>query len=420
MRIATISLGCAKNLVDTEALLTSLNSPSNMIVNNLEEADIVLVNTCSFIAIAREESIATLDNVLSKMNTSAKLIIAGCLLENQLQLLQTRYPNAILLPQSKYADLSSILVDIELNNNPISKVRIGCTHTAYLKIAEGCNHRCGFCAIPNIRGPYHSYPVASILKEMEAYVSSGVKEVTIVAQDTSYYGKDNNSINFASLLELLATKYPYILFRISYLYISEITDELIDVIAKYDNIYKYFDIPLQHASNKILKAMNRPLLDIRQLIYKIRKKISNPVLRTSIIVGYPGETNDDIDLLLSLIKEIQFDHLGCFIYSREKDTYSYSLGDQVSEATKRQRYNIVMKTQQKISRDKKRALKKKTFMAFIDQITDEFVTGHCYYNSFSGEDGLLYFELKNNHQVGDYILVMVDANLTYDLIVKEV
>ena len=355
-KIALISLGCAKNLVDSENILGLLIKNHYQIVNNKEEADIIIINTCGFIESSKKESI---DVILDNIGHRQKVVVTGCLVNRYVDELKKEIPEVDLwIPIRDYPHFTSLLasLDDEITNyegvNDCYRYVSTGSYSAYLKIGEGCSNCCSYCAIPLIRGPYVSRSFASIVSEAKKLAEEGYKELVVLQQDTTRYGLDlNPKRTIVDLLkELLAIKsIDYI--RLLYLYPDEITDELIDLIAREERLTPYFDIPIQHSEDRILKAMNRrgDKEFLKQLLKKIRQKIPNAILRTTIMVGFPGETKEDFSNLLEFIKDVRFDHLGAFKYSREEGTASYSYPHQVREYTKQKRLDALMELQQSIS-----------------------------------------------------------------------
>ena len=379
MNVGFISLGCSKNLIDTEALIGEFKKNKYNIVNEEEKADILVINTCGFIESAKEEAINTILEMAEYKKKRCKyLIVMGCLVQRYYEELIKALPEVDLFIKienydklwSKIEDLLKIgIVEKEKNTSkkiseipqmPMLKqeeflnrtITTG-TNYAYIKIGEGCSNKCTYCAIPYIRGPFVSRKMEDILEEANMLAKKGIKELIVIAQDTTKYGVDiYGESKLAELLEKLTKIDGIKWIRFLYSYPEGITEKLIDVVAKNDKIAKYFDIPIQHISDKILKRMNRKTNrnQIENLIANIRNKIPNVILRTSLIVGFPGETKEDFEELNEFVKQTKFDKLGTFIYSKEDGTPAEKLPEQIHGNTKKARYNNIMKTQQDISR----------------------------------------------------------------------
>ncbi len=421
-KIALISLGCAKNLVDSENILGLMLKNHYKIVNNKEEADILIINTCGFIEASKKESI---DVILDNINKKQKVVVTGCLVNRYVDDLKKSIPEVDLwIPIRDYPRFTQLLATLDKDitnyeglNDDYRLVSTG-TYSAYLKIGEGCSNCCTYCAIPLIRGPYVSRPYESIIKEAKKLASEGYKELIVLGQDTTRYGLDlKEKKTIVDLLKGLLEIKELSFIRLLYLYPDEITDELIDLIAKEKRLTPYFDIPIQHSEDKILKAMNRrgDKAYLTNLFKKIKTKIPNAVLRTTVMVGFPGETKQDFDNLLKFIEEVKFDHLGGFTYSKEEDTKSYNFPHQVRQATKQKRLDELMALQQKISYD----LNKK----HIGEIMNGLVVGkengyyllRSYWNAPDDVDGKILFSSKEELNEGDIVNVKIKESYVYDL-----
>ena len=369
MNVGFISLGCTKNLVDTEILIGIFKNKKYNIVNNEKEADIIIINTCGFIESAKEEAINTiLEMAEYKKKRCKALIVMGCLVERYKEDLEKSIPEVDLF--IKFSEYDYICEKIEelleekvysekqdynRLENYLDRVITTGNKTAYLRIAEGCSNRCTYCAIPYIRGPLKSRSMEDIISEAKHLAKKGYEELIVIAQDTTKYGVDlYKEIKLAEILQELSKIDGIKWIRFLYSYPETITDELIRVVKENDKICKYFDIPLQHISDLVLKRMNRKSNEesIRKLIYKIRKEIPDVVLRTSLIVGFPGETKEDFEKLYNFVSEVEFDKLGVFMYSKEDGTPAAKLPNQIHGNTKKARYNKIMSLQQKVSRKK--------------------------------------------------------------------
>ena len=379
MNVGFISLGCSKNLIDTEALIGEFKKNKYNIVNEEEKADILVINTCGFIESAKEEAINTILEMAEYKKKRCKyLIVMGCLVQRYYEELIKALPEVdLFIKIENYDKLWSKIEDLlkrgivekekntskkisEIPQMPMLKqeeflnrtITTG-TNYAYIKIGEGCSNKCTYCAIPYIRGPFVSRKMEDILEEANMLAKKGIKELIVIAQDTTKYGVDiYGESKLAELLEKLTKIDGIKWIRFLYSYPEGITEKLIDVVAKNDKIAKYFDIPIQHISDKILKRMNRKTNrnQIENLIENIRNKIPNVILRTSLIVGFPGETKEDFEELNEFVKQTKFDKLGTFMYSKEDGTPAEKLPEQIHGNTKKARYNKIMKTQQDISR----------------------------------------------------------------------
>ena len=381
MNVGFVHLGCSKNLIDTETVIGKFKSNNYTIVNDEEKADIIVVNTCGFIDSAKEEAINTiLEMAEYKQKRCKYLIVMGCLVQRYYEDLIKLLPEVDLFIKideydklwEKIEDLikkdivkkSKTKTSTKISEIPVmpmfeQKEFLDRTITTgknfgYLKIGEGCSNRCTYCAIPYIRGPFVSRPKEDVIEEAQKLAEKGITELIIIAQDTTKYGVDlYGESKLAELLEELCKIDGIKWIRFLYTYPEGITDELIDVVAKNDKIAKYFDIPIQHISDNVLKKMNRKTSkkNITQLIQKIRNKIPEVTLRTSLIVGFPGETNSEFEELLQFVKTAKFDKLGVFQYSKEEGTPAAKLPNQIHGNTKKSRYNKIMEAQQKISRE---------------------------------------------------------------------
>ena len=421
-KIALISLGCAKNLVDSENILGLLLKNHYEIVNNQEEADILIINTCGFIEASKKESI---DVILDNINKKQKVVVTGCLVNRYVDDLKKAIPEVDLwIPIRDYPRFTQLLATLDKDitnyeglNDDYRLVSTG-TYSAYLKIGEGCSNCCTYCAIPLIRGPYVSRPYEDIIKEAKKLASEGYKELIVLEQDTTRYGLDlKEKKTIVDLLKGLLEIKELSFIRLLYLYPDEITDELIDLIAKEKRLTPYFDIPIQHSEDKILKAMNRRgnKAYLSNLFKKIKTKIPNAVLRTTVMVGFPGETKQDFDNLLKFIEEVKFDHLGGFTYSKEEGTKSYDFPHQVRQTTKQKRLDDLMALQQKISYD----LNKR----HIGEIMNGLVVGkengyyllRSYWNAPDDVDGKILFSSKEELNEGDIVNVKIRESYVYDL-----
>ena len=426
-KVALISLGCAKNLVDSENILGLLLKNHYEIINNKDEADILIINTCGFIESSKKESIET---ILDNINKKQKVVVTGCLVNRYKDELAKEIPEVDLwIPIREYknfnrllATLDSDITNFEGLNDSYRLVSTG-SYSAYLKIGEGCSNCCTYCAIPLIRGPYVSRPYEDTIKEARELANEGYKELIVLEQDTTRYGLDlKEKKTIVDLLKGLLEIKELAFIRLLYLYPDEITDELIDLIAKEERLTPYFDIPIQHSEDKILKAMNRrgDKAYLTNLFNKIKTKIPNAILRTTIMVGFPGETKKEFDNLINFVKDVKFDHLGAFTYSREEGTKSYDYPHQVRESTKQKRLDELMSLQQKISYD----LNKK----HIGEVMKGLVVGQengyyllrSYFNAPDDVDGKILFRSSRELKEGDITRVRITESYVYDLYGEEI
>ena len=417
-----ISLGCPKNRVDSEHILGVIKRLGYSLTNNLDEANYVFINTCGFINDAKKESIET---ILENINQDKKVIVTGCLVERYLEELKKEIPEVDLwIPIKDYPIFASRMKEIDDSITDTYgidyhyRILSSGPHTAYLRIGEGCSNHCSYCAIPLIRGEYVSRPLEETVEEAKALAKMGIKELVVLEQDTTKYGLDfRDGTNIVTLLkELLKIKeFSYI--RLLYLYPDEISDELIDLIASEPRLTSYFDIPIQHSETHILKAMNRrgSKEELLSLFNKIRNRVPHSIIRTTIMVGFPGEKEEDIDNLLKFMEEVKFDHLGVFTYSREEDTPSYDYPDQIEEKVKQDRMNRVMKAQQSISykNNKKHIGEVMEGMIFVKEHNHYLL--RSYFNAPDDIDGRIVVNSSRPLNIGDIVKVKITDAFVYDL-----
>lgn len=436
MKILFVSLGCDKNLVDTEKMIGLLAEKGYEFTDAEEEAEAVVVNTCCFIGDAKEESINTLLQMseLKKSGQLKALIAAGCLAQRYKDEIQKEIPevDAIIGTMSVSAiteALDKVLagkpenVFIDLNASPYVRAKRVLTtggHFAYLKIAEGCNKNCTYCIIPKVRGKYRSIPMEELVEEATALAEGGVRELILVAQETTLYGKDiYGKKSLPELLRKLCKISGIYWIRILYCYPEEITDELIDVIAEEEKICHYLDIPIQHASDNILKKMGRwtNQAELRENIAKLRERIPDICLRTTLISGFPGETQEDFEELYRFVNDIEFDRLGVFPYSQEEDTVAAELPDQVPEEVKLFRRDELMELQQEIAFEKAEDMPGTILTVMVEgKVADEDTYVTRTYKDAPGVDGYLFLNTTANLMTGDFVKVMVTDSNEYDLI----
>ena len=450
MNVGFVSLGCSKNLIDTEVTIGLFKDHNYTIVNNPSKADIIVINTCGFIEEAKEEAINTILEMAEYKKRNCKyLIVMGCLVQRYCKELEKSLPEVdLFIPIQEYDKLWNIIENyIKLNkkseNKETSKkiseikqmpmlkqpeflnreITTGKNY-AYIKIGEGCSNKCTYCAIPYIRGPFVSRKMEDIIEEAKMLAKKGIKELIVIAQDTTKYGVDiYGKSKLAELLEELSKIEDIKWIRFLYSYPEGITQELIDLVATNNKITKYFDIPIQHISNKILKTMNRKTSkqQIENLIKNIREKIPNVVLRTSLIVGFPGETKEDFIELQDFIKKANFDRLGTFMYSKEDGTPAEKLPNQIHGNTKKSRYNKIMKIQNEISKQ----IMKKRIGTKCDVLIEDMSFDRKYYIGRTIQDapdidGIIYIKNIGNKNLLDQIITceIEDISGEYDLVGK--
>ena len=431
MKVGFVSLGCSKNLVDTEMCIGLFKKEKFEIVNDPKEAEIIVVNTCGFIESAKQEAINTLLEMAEYKN-SAKckyLIAMGCLVQRYKKDLEKSMPEVdLFLSLDEYDNMWNTIADLvktkksENTLDYMDRVVSTGNTTAYLKIAEGCSNRCTYCAIPNIRGPYISRTIEDILEEAKKLAKDGIKELIVIAQDTTKYGIDlYGESKLAFLLNELCKINGIKWIRFLYAYPESITDELIEVVKKNKKICKYFDIPLQHYSDSVLKMMNRQSdsKSIEKLIEKLRKEIPNVILRTTLLVGFPGETEEDFFELYEFVNRAKFEKMGVFKYSKEDGTPAARIKNQVHYKTKESRLKRLMELEQKIAEIKLEEKIGNEYEAIVDSITPDGKTIIARsYMDIPDEDGVIF--IKNDGQVkpGDFINCIITDAKGYDLIGK--
>lgn len=421
MNVGIVSLGCAKNQVDLEEILYYLKLNGFEIVSDPYLADCILINTCGFIDSAKKESI---DAILDMAKFDKPIIVSGCLATRYLDELKKEMPEvSLFLPLEDYSKigekLSKIFKDKKFVGkiDPTKRVFISPKLEAYLRISDGCDNYCSFCAIPYIRGRFKSVDFETLKTEIDDLDKSNCRSLTIISQDTSMYGKDIG-LTLVDLVKEI-NKHPNFDFvKLMYLYPDEVSDELIDLFAN-STLTPYFDLPVQHFSDHVLRKMARrgTREDIKKLIYKFREKVKDPILRTTVMVGFPGESEEDMDILLHDIEELEFDHLGCFIYSPEENTPGSKMKDQIDEKTKVERYKKVMKLQKKISYRKNKARVGKEFKCLITGYdpSSYSYTGICNIFATDDIDGQLQIFSKEELNVGSLVSVKIVNAFYYDL-----
>lgn len=435
MNILFVSLGCDKNLVDTEVMLGLLASRGHQMVDSEEIADVIVINTCCFIHDAKEESIQTILEMAEykKAGSCKALIVTGCLAQRYKQeiideieevdavLGTTSYDKIVEAIDEALAGHTSVeMTDIDALPLVESK-RLVTTggHFAYLKIAEGCDKHCTYCIIPKIRGNFRSVPIERLLKEAEDLVAQGVKEIILVAQETTLYGKDlYGEKSLHKLLRELCKISGLRWIRILYCYPEEITDELIQVIKEEDKICNYLDLPIQHASDGILKRMGRRTSkeQLVEIIGKLRKEIPDIAIRTTLITGFPGETQEQHEELMEFVDEMEFDRLGVFTYSPEEDTPAAEMPDQIPEDVKEDRQAELMELQQEIAFDLAEEMIGREVLVMIEgKVADENAYVGRTYKDAPNIDGLIFVESEEELMSGDFARVRITGALEYDL-----
>lgn len=437
MKLALVSLGCHKNLVDSENIIGILSKRKDVeIISNIEDADVAIVNTCGFIGDAKEESIETIIEIgeYKKTGNLKKLIVAGCLAQRYSEDLMKELPEIDgIIGTGEIDKIEKVLNEIMvghkiiesksldfLANSETERILTTMPHTAYIKIAEGCDNRCSFCIIPYLRGKYRSRRIEDIVKEIEKLVSNGVREVNIIAQDTTEYGIDiYGKRRLADLLREIAKVEELKRIRVFYTYPSNFDDELIKVIKEEDKICKYIDIPIQHVSNKILKSMKRRGTgeEMKKLLYKIRREIPEAVFRTSLIVGFPGETEEEFEELKDFVEEFKFNYAGIFNFSREEDTAAYNLENQIDDETRHKRWIELTNIQSKIAERANRKYIGEVVEVIIDGVSEE--SEYMLEGRTCGQapeiDGKVLIN-DGTGERGEIVKVKIEQNFDYDLL----
>jgi ribosomal protein S12 methylthiotransferase len=427
-----ISLGCDKNRVDTEIILGNLKDKFE-VTNNPKEADVIIVNTCGFIEASKQESINTiLEMAEYKKQYKCKVLIAtGCLTQRYKAELQELMPEIdIILGVNDYDKISAAIEKFYSDNQKIVLVsdsnginegeRVITTgkNYAYLRISEGCNNNCTYCAIPKIRGPYRSRTIDNIIKETHQLVSQGVSEIILIAQDTTLYGIDlYGSKSLPKLIDEIAKVEGIKWIRLLYCYPEEITDELIEVIALNPKVCKYIDMPIQHISNRILKLMGRrgKKENIVSVISKLKAKVVDIALRTTFIVGFPGETDEDFEELLDFVRDTHFDNMGVFQYSPEEGTAAAKMKDIVEDSVKAKREKKLMVLQQQVSLNNNKSKVGRVYETLVESRDGNYFIGRTMQMA-PDIDGLMYINSNENIELGSFIPVKVNEASEYDLV----
>ena len=428
-KIGVIQHGCAKNLVDVELMLGMLENAGYLTTLDVDDPDVktVVINTCSFICDAEKESIKS---IFDMVQMGKRIIVTGCLPQKhkkELQELLSEVSGFIgtcdikdivrAVESDKFYSVSEIPEYIYPEDVKRSQITIGCS--SYIKIAEGCNYSCGYCVIPQLRGKYKSRTIENIVKEANELAQKGVSEIILIAQDTTGYGIDlYGKPMLYKLLEELNKIDEIDWIRVMYAYPINFDDNLINAFKTLDKVVKYVDIPLQHSHPDVLRRMRRPVIDNAKFVEKLRKEIPNVVVRTSLIVGYPQETEEEFNHLYEFVKNVKFDRLGVFEFSREKNTYSYSLKPQIKAGVKRSRKKELMKLQSEISKEKNKNYLSKEICCIIEYIHPD---GYAVARSQADApevDGIVYIESEKYLQPGDIVIATVYDYNEYDLYAK--
>jgi len=423
-RVNVVTLGCSKNIHDSEVLMGQLKGNQMEVVHeatNIQANDIVVINTCGFIDNAKQESIDTIlqFSELKDQGKVNKVIVTGCLSERYKPELQTEIPNVDAYFGTN--DLPELLSTIGVDyRHELLGERMLTTpsHFSYFKIAEGCNRPCSFCAIPLMRGKHVSKSIDDLVKEAKFLASNGTKELILIAQDLTYYGLDiYGKRNLSDLLRHLSDVDGIDWIRLQYAYPSGFPMDILDVMNERSNICNYLDMPLQHISDNMLKSMRRGTTKQKQidLVNQIRDKVPDIALRTTLICGYPGETQQDFQEMLEWVEESRFDRLGCFTYSHEEKTHAYDLVDDVPEEVKEQRVEEIMEVQQGISYEINQTKIGQTFKVMVDRVDGDFFIGRTAYDSPEVDNEVVLDAKTNYARVGDFVNVLVDRAEDFDL-----
>lgn len=427
MKVGLVPLGCSKNLVDSEMILGVLVDLGFEIVGNPNDADLLVVNTCGFIQSAKEEAIETIFQMAQYKKNGTKLMVTGCLTQRYKEMLIEEMPEVDLFVSideyDHIGELISNLMGIE--NHTVKGVdfhkRVLSTapYFSYVRIGDGCDNKCSYCAIPLIRGPYVSRMIDDIVLEVKEHLLRGRKEIVLIAQDTTRFGKENNE-SLAALLKELVKIEELEMIRILYMYVSDLTNEVIHLIRDNPKIAPYFDLPIQHASDKMLRLMNRR--DTNEIIMNkikyIKEQIPRAIIRTTLIVGFPNETEEDFNELLTLVEKSEFDRLGAFTYSPEEDTKGYEMDNQIDEEVKQTRHKKLMELQQRIAYKKGKARIGEVTKVFIDRFDYKMNMYRARDYSFAPDDvdGCIFIKSSKALKSGTILNVKITSNYIYDLI----
>ncbi len=435
IKIGFIGLGCEKNTINTEKMIAACHQKGWELSGDLENIQVAVINTCGFIENAKQEALETIFEVaqLKKEGKIEKILVAGCLPERYQAEIAQELPEVDgFLGVGSFQRITEAVEQVLAGKRPAffdgtdqlqlegDRIVTSPRYTAYLKIADGCNNRCAYCCIPAIRGPYRSRTEEAILAEAEKLVADGARELILIAQDTTNYGIDRyGERRLPGLIRKIVQIPDLKWLRLLYLYPDKISPELIDLMATEPKVLPYIEMPIQHAVGKVLKAMNRPGDEesLLRLLADLRQKIPNVALRTTLIVGFPGETNEDFEALCQFVRKAKFDKLGVFCYSREEGTPAYEMPDQIPEEVKERRKDVLETIQSEIVEEKQAALLGKTIPVLVEGF-DRF--GECWYGRSYAEapdiDGKIFFTAAGSVAVGDFIDVTLEDTLDFDLI----
>lgn len=428
MKIGMISLGCVKNQVDSENIMGMLRSGGHEIVTNLSQAQAIIINTCGFIQPAKEEAIDTIFEIAKYKERNLKyLIVVGCMAQRYKEVLESEIEEIdAIIKIDEYSKMNEILADLlqEKMDVPYGKserVLSSKPWSAYLKIAEGCSNCCTYCAIPLIRGDHVTYPIDQLVEEAKRLAASGVKELVLIAQDTTKYGSElAKPTTLLALLQEIHKIEAFHWIRVLYMYPDEISDELIEGMAKLERVIPYFDIPMQHANNRLLTKMNRrgSKEDVLRLVDKIRDTFEMPTLRTTYIVGFPSESEAEFEELYDFVNEVKWDRMGAFTYSPEEDTVAYDFVQDVSEEVKQERLDRLMKLQSEISLANHEKLVGKTLEVLVESKDgmSGLYRGRSKMSAPDEVDGYVIFSSDKQLELGSFVDVRIVEAKTYDLV----
>lgn len=427
MKIGFVSLGCCKNLVDSEEIMGMLQANGHQIVAEPSQADAIIINTCGFIEPAKEESIATIFEMAQyKKKHLKKLIVCGCLAQRYTDALTTEIPEIdAVIPIRDYGQFAKRLQSLlgegfTKEMDPDQRVLSSMPYRAYLKISDGCSNHCTYCAIPLIRGDQVSKTMEEVLAEARHLVQMGVKELTLIAQDTTKYGLDNyGSLKLADLIRKVDQIEGLHWIRILYMYPDEIDDELLTAMKESSKVLPYFDIPMQHANTRMLRAMNRRSTkeEVQKLVSKIRNMFEEPTLRTTMIVGFPSETEEEFEELVDFIQEIQWDRMGAFTYSKEEDTPAYDLPDSIEPQVAQRRLERLMQIQEEISSQKNKQKIGQVLEVLVEEkeaLRNRY-RGRSKADAPDEVDGQVIFTSEKDLEIGSFVLVQITEAKTFDL-----
>ena len=429
MKVGFVSLGCAKNLVDSENIIALFDDPFFEYEYDLKQCEIILINTCGFILSAKEEAIDTILEIAEyKKDKLKKLIVTGCFVQRYYEEVREEFPEVDLFVKisdyPKLPELLSKLLDHRfVHSYGKNRKLANSAYTAYLKISDGCDNRCTYCAIPLIRGNCHSYPIEDLVEEAKILLASGVKELNIVAQDTTYYGHDLYGRFALKDLIYELDKLDFKWIRILYMYPDEIEEDLLVTMKACKKVLPYFDIPIQYGNDAILKLMNRrgSVKLIREKIDLIRRYFDDAYIRTTLIVGFPHETKETFEDTMTLVKDIRFDSLGAFTYSREEDTPAYDLDDSIPPEEKQRRLEEVMHLQESISRERLQRFigtVQEVMVERYDNLTEMYVGRSTLYAP-DEVDGSVRFRSEAFHEPGDFVMVNITRAASHNLLGEE-